>query len=231
MYEKTPLYIAAEYGDLEIVQALLAKRGIDVNAANIYSETPLMLASFRGHLDVVEALLAAPGINVNAANVSDYTSLHDAARAGRNEVVRVLLAAPGINVNATTIRGETPLHLVAKTDFHRLVGLYHADPAAEKGHREIVRALLEDPRLDLTARKKDGTPLYADVLTEYSDLYREIRKNVAYNRRSPAIVAWKRIRSRRRPVPASASASAPASAPASSGGKQHTRKVYKRKKI
>jgi hypothetical protein len=172
----------------------------------------------------VQELLKKPEINVNAADKHGITPLSNAAYEGHLEIVRELLKKPDIDVNAPSRTGVTPLL-----------------SAEDEGHPEIVRLLLEDPRLDLTARKKDGTLLYKDILTEYSDLYREIRKNVAFNRRSPAIVAWNRLRSRRRPAPASASASAsasaPASAPSSGGGrrgkrgKQYTRKVYTREKI
>ena len=182
--DTTPLMQASYYGHLEVVQALLAAAEINVNAATKQGQTALMGASFGGHPDVVRVLLAKTGIDVNAAHNGGYTALHFAAEMGHLDVVRVLLTAPGININAADNEGYTPLYL-----------------AAVNGHREIVRALLADPRLDLTVR--DGTPLYKDILTEYRDLYREVRKNAAYNRRAPAIAAWNCSR-RRRPVPATA---------------------------
>jgi len=186
----------------------LEKPGIDVNASGIHG--PLFPAIREGHLRIVQELLAVPGIAVNGVNGTKdaLTPLHLAAENGHLDVVRELLAKSDIAVNATWMSGYTPLHLAAKN-----------------GHREVVRALLADPRLDLTARKKDGTPLYADVLTEYSDLYHEIRKNAAYNRRSPAIVAWNRIRSRRRPAPATA----PATAPAGGGRKTRRHRISRKR--
>jgi len=205
MQDTTPLMQASYYGHLEVVQALLAVAEINVNAATKQGQTALMGASFSGHPDVVRVLLAKTGIDVNAAHNGGYTALHFAAEMGHLDVAHVLLTVPGININAADNEGYTPLYL-----------------AAVNGHREIVRALLADPRLDLTVRRNDGTPLYADILTEYRDLYREVRKNAAYNRRAPAIAAWKRIRSRRRRP-------APATAPAGGGRKTRRRRISRKR--
>ena len=52
----TPLHVAAENGDLEAVQALVATERIDSNAENEEGHTPLDLAASKGCLDVVRFL-------------------------------------------------------------------------------------------------------------------------------------------------------------------------------
>ncbi len=55
---KTALLLAAEKGNLAIVEALL-RRGADVDQASIEGVTPLMAASYAGAAPVVKRLLAA----------------------------------------------------------------------------------------------------------------------------------------------------------------------------
>ena len=50
-----------------ILQLLLAKKGIEVNAADTSGATPLYVAAQKGHSKVVQHLLAKKGIDVNAA--------------------------------------------------------------------------------------------------------------------------------------------------------------------
>ena len=57
--------VAACSGRVEVVRALLAASGIDVNKADMDGFTALMHAVQEGHFEVVRALLAAPGIDVN----------------------------------------------------------------------------------------------------------------------------------------------------------------------
>ena len=53
----TPIYVAAEMGHHEVVELLLAKKGIQVNQAMDDGATPLYIAAQKGHLKIVEALL------------------------------------------------------------------------------------------------------------------------------------------------------------------------------
>ncbi|MEH2323706.1 MAG: protein kinase [Nostoc sp.] len=65
---KTPLHLAAEQGNKQVVERLLFK-GDDVNAKSSYGETPLHLTD---DLDIVE-LLIAKGADVNVKNKFDRT--------------------------------------------------------------------------------------------------------------------------------------------------------------
>jgi ankyrin repeat protein len=55
---QTPLHIAAQNGQLDVVRLLLASQQIDVNARDQQGSTPLHLASEKGHVEVVQLLVA-----------------------------------------------------------------------------------------------------------------------------------------------------------------------------
>ena len=61
----TAVMHASSRGHTEVVCALLAVRGIDVNKAGNDGLTSLMRAAHQGHTKVVRALVTAPGIDLN----------------------------------------------------------------------------------------------------------------------------------------------------------------------
>jgi len=88
---RTPLMVAAQYGHVDTVQALL-RRGarVDLHEKGYY--TALMLAAGNGHTEVVR-LLAQAGADVNEVELTrGWTALIWAAKRGHRETVRLLLA-------------------------------------------------------------------------------------------------------------------------------------------
>ena len=167
MKEKTPLYIAAEKGNEEIVRQLLEVEGIDVNKAPTsgYYEgkTPLYIAAVKGNEEIVRQLLEVEGIDVNKAPTSGYyegkTSLYIAAEKGNEEIVRQLLEVEGIDVNKAPTsgyyEGKTPLYI-----------------AAEKGHAEIVLQLIAYG-VDETLLTEEHQARYAELIVNGKAIYRE----------------------------------------------------------
>ena len=114
----TPLWLAADLGDVETMRALLAA-GADPHLQTEDGSSPLMVAAGLGHtgdarqrgwtasrgLEAVR-LLVELGADVNAANEAGFTALHGTAYSGANEIVRYLVAH-GANVNAQDFRGRT----------------------------------------------------------------------------------------------------------------------------
>lgn len=108
------LYLAAEQGNLEKVNALI-QSGHKVDAMHTkdilglkMQRTPLMIAAAKGHLDIVK-LLVQNGDNVNALSIpSKETSLIKAINGDNVEVVKYLLQN-GANVNMANKWGKTPL--------------------------------------------------------------------------------------------------------------------------
>ncbi|GFR52067.1 hypothetical protein Agub_g14589 [Astrephomene gubernaculifera] len=100
---RTPLWVASQRGNLELVELLLAALVVGggtgngggkaaVDAANASGVTPLRVAAAQGHAQVVELLLAA-GARVDAADKDGFTPLYVACARSHLEVVRLLLAA------------------------------------------------------------------------------------------------------------------------------------------
>lgn len=89
----TPLWLAAQRGDPEMVRLLLAA-GAEVNLPGAYGATPLLVAACHGREAVVR-LLVESGADVNAATVIGQTALDLAVERGHAAVVRALLEAGG----------------------------------------------------------------------------------------------------------------------------------------
>ena len=86
--ESTPLHLAANKGNKEIAELLLAK-GADVNAKDKFGWTPLHEAAVGGHVALVELLLANKA-DVNAKDEKGWTPLKYAAGSNQKAVVELL---------------------------------------------------------------------------------------------------------------------------------------------
>jgi ankyrin repeat protein len=110
---RTALYLAAEYGHADAVEAL-ARLGGDVNAAaypGAFDATPMWIAAQEGHTPVIEAL-GRLGADVNRVAKDGRTPVAVAAEKGRTAVI-VALGKLGADVNRASIRGSTPLRFAA----------------------------------------------------------------------------------------------------------------------
>lgn len=94
----TPLYHAARNGHADIVRAILALPGIDIEKTGD-GYTPLMAASLFGHTDVVRMLLAA-GANVNYTSPEGYTALTVADNRAVKSILREAMNAVPVAVIA-----------------------------------------------------------------------------------------------------------------------------------
>lgn len=166
---QTPLHVAAQMGDVEVVELLL-QSAKDINVQDETGVTPLHLASQK---DVAELLLAKKA-NVNARNNMDQTPLHYAVTpdilgsiedptvresdaATRLELIKFLIENKA-DVNARDNTGKTPLHI-----------------AAASGSLEIVQFLI-DNKADVNAKTADGqTPL--GVIENYIEIIDLLRKH------------------------------------------------------
>jgi uncharacterized protein len=137
----TPLWIASQVADLEMMQLLLS-RGADPALRSSNGTTALMAASGLGYVDqestVSEsAKLAAVrflldrGADVNAANKDGETALHAAAYEGFDSIVEALARA-GATLTATNTLGHTPLTIAKGVSVR---GKFY--------HHESTAALLE----------------------------------------------------------------------------------------
>jgi ankyrin repeat protein len=119
----TPLFIAAEDNQLDVVTLLIAA-GADVNMARFDGCTPLGIAAVRDHAGVVSALIESAGVDLNAALtdgvLSGVTPLFLAAQSNRLDVVKLLIAA-GADVNKACVDGDTPFQISARKGYAGVV--------------------------------------------------------------------------------------------------------------
>ncbi len=109
---RTPLHLAAEYGQVEIAQMLI-DAGADVNAQDKFNRTPLLLAARDGQVEIARVLIGA-GADLNVQDNRDETPLHLAARNGKLVIARVLIDA-GARKNIRDNESKLPYDL-AKTE-------------------------------------------------------------------------------------------------------------------
>lgn len=157
---QTPLSMAAADGQSAMVDLLIGANA-NVDAANRNGGPPILAAAYSGHLAVVESLIGA-GAEVDPRNKQVITPLHAATHNGHSSVALALIRA-GADPCTHLDNGETPLYSAAfegLADVVRELLRARADPAfpmvkpdgtralpidvaAQNGHEETVRCLLE----------------------------------------------------------------------------------------
>lgn len=137
----TPLYIASQYGFIELIELFL-QQGADVNIPCHRGTTPLFAASSVGFADVVEYLLNHKA-DLHVADVDGTTAFHMACQNNHVDVVKKLLSfAKTLDVDQPKRNGNTALHI-----------------ASIRGNIDIVRILL-DHKVEVNVRNKHNvTPL------------------------------------------------------------------------
>jgi len=148
--------------DLADVERILMQQDYDINEVNEKKENSILIATHLNNLEIARKLIDA-GANVNMQDeIKDSAYLYAGAQ-GRTEFLRYILehAKPEPDQKVRNRYGGNALI-----------------PAAEKGHIENVRLLLEDGRVDIDHQNKFGYTALIDVvaLTDDSKLYQDIVK-------------------------------------------------------
>lgn len=161
----TPLHIAANEGNLTMVQ-LLIEGGANITAKTKTGYTPLHLSLLKNHMKVAR-LLCQKGADIQARDREKRTPLHVACAWGDEgaEAVQWLLVM-GAHINIADIDGRTPLHYAA---------LFAID---EKAMR-VIRILL-DQGANINAKDKNGeTPFNVAVSGNRGEIAKLLRKGGA----------------------------------------------------
>ncbi|XP_051832039.1 kinase D-interacting substrate of 220 kDa isoform X3 [Antechinus flavipes] len=137
---QTPLMVAAENGNLEIVKELL-KNGANCNLEDVDNWTALISAAKEGHLAIVKELLKC-NVNLEHKDMGGWTALMWACYKGHTEVVDLLLSK-GANPNVTGLQ----------------YNVYPIIWAAGRGHADIVYLLLKNGAKVNCTDKYGTTPL------------------------------------------------------------------------
>lgn len=145
---ETALYVAAEYGYVDLVKDMI--KYYDLVAASIKARNgfdALHIASKQGDLEILKVLMEAHPELSMTVDASNTTALHTAATQGHNDVVNFLLETDISLATIAKSNGKTALH-----------------SAARNGHLEVVSALLsKEPAIATRNDKKGQTALHMAV--------------------------------------------------------------------
>ncbi|CAG8979473.1 hypothetical protein HYALB_00012073 [Hymenoscyphus albidus] len=140
---RTPLSIAIQSWDSEIIVLLLQKQNIDASLKEFGAEISLVIACEKEESKIVALLVQFEGIDVNARAGRGGTPLLIACQSENLEIITSLLQVKSIDINARDKRGRTSLFI-----------------ACEKGTVKAVSLLLQFNVIDINAEDGRGrTPL------------------------------------------------------------------------
>jgi len=105
----TGLILALRENSMQVFDALLNARDLNIEAKALNGDTALMIACFKGNKPAVEALLEK-GAEVNRPG---WAPLHYAAAIGNNEIVKLLLDKSAY-IDAESPNKTTPIMMAAR---------------------------------------------------------------------------------------------------------------------
>ncbi|PJK16091.1 hypothetical protein CQS04_09225 [Chryseomicrobium excrementi] len=156
--QQRSLIQAVESNDIEKVQDILQDSSYQLNETNDKGQTPLLIATHKNYVEVAKLLIDA-GADINQQDsIQDSPYLYAGAQ-GKTEILKYM------------IENAEPNHTVVNR-----YGGNALIPAAEKGHLENVKILLEDGKADIDHQNNFGYTalIEAVALTDGSELYQEI---------------------------------------------------------
>ena len=104
----TPLHIASQNGNLQIVEYLIYK-GAEIDAKNKLERTPLHYACINKHLKIVEYLISN-GADLNSKDEYGDSLLHFASHSDFLQIVQYLIELQHFDVDIKNKNEQTPLH-------------------------------------------------------------------------------------------------------------------------
>ena len=144
----TAAHLAIAKGHTECLRLLAGTGKVDFNIKNKWGNTPLFRALFHGHTDIVDILLKIPGIDFNVKTETGRTLARAAVRGGVLSSVESLASQEKFDCwNIPDENGNTPVM-----------------KALRRGKTDIVRVLVDCPRVDLTIRDKEGWTLVMEAI-------------------------------------------------------------------
>ena len=130
----TALHQAARFGQTAVLELLLSRPEVDVNAKDNEGKTALRWALNSSQVSAVELLLGRPGAgDLNEVDNEGNTALHRGIRYS-SKLAEFLVRRPEVDVNKVNNDGKTPLHVAIKI-----------------GHSEFVEILLSRPDVEVNA--------------------------------------------------------------------------------
>ena len=173
------LHHAVEHANVEMLM-WLHEMQVDVNILNSSGMSAVILAVEAAPFDmeVLQYLVVDMGADIHVPAPGNFTAMHAAANSG-NIMAAEFLFEMGMSVESNTVDNKTPLMLACSQGFLELAKFLHANGAslyacggkvdklntslhmaAQFGHFDVVRWLVEDCRLNpLPRNSKNATPV------------------------------------------------------------------------
>ncbi|CAK9293553.1 unnamed protein product [Gordionus sp. m RMFG-2023] len=187
----TPLLVASESGNIEIVKLLLQNHA-RVDIFDEQGKAALHLACENGHSDVVDELMANKAY-VNIKSKLGITPLHLAALNGYDQLCATLIKKYGASIMSFSLNKKTPLHLAAQAgqvavcdellklggrpNLFDTTGHAPIHLAAENNHPNVVKLfLLNKPILVKLATQAGNTCAHIAAIKGSIDVIRELMK-------------------------------------------------------
>lgn len=162
VFQAGSLIQAVTNNDYDQVQAILQDKSYVVDETNAQGETPLLIATHANYIEIAKLLIDANADINQQDQISDSPYLYAGAQ-GKTEILAYMLEKQVPDQRKVNRYGGNALI-----------------PAAEKGHLENVKLLLNDGRVDINHQNNFGyTALIEAVgLRDGSEIYQEIIKTL-----------------------------------------------------
>lgn len=173
----TPLTVAAEKGNMEIIKMLVEDGKAQINEKSSYGVTPIISASAAGNSEVI-VYLVDNGAEVTVKDDMGKTPLLYAIRFDQPQAIESLVKGDNAAIDLPDPTGNAPIIYAAQDDLLNNVKVllkYGANPnyrnpssglsalaaAAAEGHTQIIRALVKTGGADINLPDQAGrTPLF-----------------------------------------------------------------------
>ncbi len=187
--EKTPLYLAAQHGLLDVVQKLVENGALEGDNLRNNGLTPLHAAAGMGHLDIVQYLIKQKKEWLAAKTNDNFTTpLHTVAMFGpknTSDIIKALVNASA-NVDSQAQYNVTPAYLaVQQNKKEALIALIENNAAinipdeggntplhiaAHNNNEELVKLLVNN-NADVTAKNnKNQIPYQVSANSETQEI-------------------------------------------------------------
>ena len=107
--QKTPLWIAAENGYVEIITKLVEFGSTSIDTLDIDGRTPMFAAAYFGYVSVIETLVRFGSTAIDTPNNDGWTPMHAAACTGHVPVIETLVRLGSQAIDTPDKYGWTPM--------------------------------------------------------------------------------------------------------------------------
>ena len=137
--QRTPLQIACEEENIEIIKYFLQKLNIDSPPSDF--ESNIRNAAEKGNLESIQYLIEKLGVDKDSRNIYGLTPLHIACKEGNLPIVQYLIEKQEADKEARTIDNYryTPFHF-----------------ACQNGHLDVAQYLIEEAHVKKDAKDGEG---------------------------------------------------------------------------